>query len=147
MTPSQEQRWLLGLRLLRDGAFWEAHEAWEELWLSLPKDSAARRATKVLIQLAAICHKPVQAARGRASEKMQRGMERLLGSSSAHLEATARLGPPAPPWELEKIDAALKGLEEILNDWKAGLDLKLVSQRVTELARAFADDPAAQNNG
>ena len=42
-----------GVRLFNDGAFWEAHEAWEGEWLRRPKGSDERRFYQGLIQLAA----------------------------------------------------------------------------------------------
>lgn len=44
-----------GARLHADGAYFEAHEAWEELWLSL--DGEPRLFVQGLIQVTAACHK------------------------------------------------------------------------------------------
>ena len=46
------ERWALALGFLRDGFFWEAHEALEPIWMALPGASAERRVTQGLIQLA-----------------------------------------------------------------------------------------------
>ena len=42
-----------GMDLFNHGYYWEAHEAWEELWLEADNGSARRRAYKGLILLAA----------------------------------------------------------------------------------------------
>jgi uncharacterized protein len=45
-----------GARLFDEGAFWEAHEAWEERW-RVESDEAERRFLQGLIQIAAGFHK------------------------------------------------------------------------------------------
>jgi predicted metal-dependent hydrolase len=47
-----------GARAFDAGAFWEAHEAWEERWRE-DQDPTARRALQGLIQIAAALHKLV----------------------------------------------------------------------------------------
>ncbi len=44
---------LAGVRLFNDGAYWHAHEAWENVWARLPKGSDERRFHQGLILLAA----------------------------------------------------------------------------------------------
>jgi len=51
-TDNLEQlRW--GLRLFNAGYYWEAHEAWETIWLQLPAGSHQRSWVQGLIKLAA----------------------------------------------------------------------------------------------
>jgi len=45
-----------GLRLFNERRFFEAHEAWEVLWLRTPSPSSEREVYHGLIQLAAACH-------------------------------------------------------------------------------------------
>ena len=50
-----DPRLLRGVELFNEGLFWEAHEAWEALWLELEDDP--RLFVQGLIQLAASYHK------------------------------------------------------------------------------------------
>lgn len=126
-----------GLNLYRSGQYWDAHEEWEDLWQSLPTNSAARRATQALIQLAAICHKPEQAASGRSEKDMQTGMKRLLTTARAHLEASFELPSPTPEWDRDALHQTLGIMAEIRRDWVGGEDLTQIRDRVAEAAAAF----------
>lgn len=53
-------QWRRGLALFEAGEFWEAHEAWEELWQATHKQSCAGLVLRGLIQAAAACLKSVQ---------------------------------------------------------------------------------------
>ncbi len=128
-----------GLELLSDARYWEAHEAWESLWLSLPAASSARRAAKTLIQFAALCYKPEQAASGRSQSDMQRGMSKLLMSARHHLAASFELPPPDPRWSRHHLDEQLDALSEVLHDWRGGQPLAKVRRRVLLIASSLAD--------
>ena len=52
--------WRRGLALFEAGEFWEAHEAWEELWQICHKQSCAGLVLRGLIQAAAACVKSVR---------------------------------------------------------------------------------------
>lgn len=86
-----------GAALFNQGLYWEAHEAWEELWLELSGDPKVF--LQGLIQLAAAYHKAtVQGQpRGcvslhlRALAKLSAAPRDLLGVDSAPLLAAARL--------------------------------------------------------
>lgn len=59
-----EPGYLEGLRLFNEGAFWEAHEALEAVWLPLPKGDPEKRFYQALILLsAAFLHRGRGAAR------------------------------------------------------------------------------------
>lgn len=133
----RKERFEAGLVLVQQGKYWKAHEAWEDLWLSLPENSAARRATKALIQLAAICYKPDQAASGRRHSSMQRGMKRLLSTSRRHLADSCDLAPPAPEWSRSDLEEALDALDDILDAWRAGLAIEHVRTTIAELTARF----------
>jgi hypothetical protein len=81
----RRETYLRGVRLFDGGAFFEAHEAWEEGWRT-ETDVAARRTLQGLIQIAAGFHKvlvkrdPVSGAR-----LFARGLAKLEGD--AELEA------------------------------------------------------------
>lgn len=136
-TPSDDQL-QQGLLLLKAGNYWEAHEAWEDLWLSLPDESAARRATKALIQLAAICYKPEQAAAGRSEPGMQRGMARLLETSQRHLDDSFELAAPKPQWDRAMLQQALEQLDAVHTRWSDGDDLATIRDAVSTLVDDFA---------
>ncbi len=126
-----------GLDLLKAGDYWEAHEAWEDLWHTLPKDCAARRATKALIQLAAICYKPEQAASGRCETAMQRGMGKLIETAQTHLRDSGDLPGPTPGFDDHALADALARLEAIHNDWCHGEELHEIRCRVQQAALCF----------
>jgi uncharacterized protein len=54
LTAEEEEHFNRGIRLFNTGRFWEAHEAWEFIWLRHPED--ARFFIQGLIQLAAAYH-------------------------------------------------------------------------------------------
>lgn len=139
-TSWKQERWRDGLRLLRQGEYWEAHEAWEELWQALPRGSSERRATKALIQIAAICHKPVQTLRGRPPKNMQRGMAGLIATCAKHLETALTLEPPHPDWEIPRAQEMVEDLGHVLHQWQGGDSLDRVCRKVQALAAIFAED-------
>jgi hypothetical protein len=66
-----------GARLFDEGAFFEAHEAWEELW-RVESDPGARRLLQGLIQVAAGFHKLIVAqAPSSAARLLDRGLAKL----------------------------------------------------------------------
>jgi uncharacterized protein len=54
LTAEEEEHFNRGIRLFNTGRFWEAHEAWEFIWLRHHED--ARFFIQGLIQLAAAYH-------------------------------------------------------------------------------------------
>jgi predicted metal-dependent hydrolase len=54
LTATEEECLSRGITLFNAGRFWEAHEAWEEIWQGRPEDS--RFFIQGLIQLAAAYH-------------------------------------------------------------------------------------------
>ena len=133
----RQERFQTGLDLLHDGQYWEAHESWEELWHSYPKESSARRATQALIQLAAICYKPTQAAAGRTPKGMQRGMRRLLATARGHIQAARELPPPSVDWDLQHLANTLEDMEKIRTAWAAGQKLSIVLKDTLRIAQRF----------
>ena len=51
-TSSTNLPWLYGLRLFKEGYFWEAHEVWEEVWLRARPNSRERFLVQGMIHLA-----------------------------------------------------------------------------------------------
>jgi uncharacterized protein len=54
LTADEELHLERGIALFNSGKFWEAHEAWEEIWMNHPEDG--RFFIQGLIQLAAAYH-------------------------------------------------------------------------------------------
>jgi hypothetical protein len=80
-----------GARLFDAGAFFEAHEAWEEHW-RVEKDEVARRFLQGLIQIAAGFHKwTVMHDSASAARLLDKGLAKLIVSADATAEA--RLAP------------------------------------------------------
>lgn len=76
-----DDAWQRGLELFNTGAYWEAHEAWEEPWRAAPRDSVERLALQGLIQLAAALLKLQQGN--------ERGARRLAARSADKLDRAA----------------------------------------------------------
>jgi uncharacterized protein len=77
--------WREGLRFYRAGAFWEAHEVWEAVWMAAPEKSAEKLMVQGVIQLANARLKR-RMGRDAAAERLE-GMARDLMR-----EAWARAG-------------------------------------------------------
>jgi predicted metal-dependent hydrolase len=111
-----------GAALFNQGSYWEAHEAWEELWLEL--EDEPKLFVQGLIQVAAAYHK--------ATVQMQpRGCVKLLTTALEKLD-------PAPPDFMgvetrEFLPAVRRTLSEAqrwLAGETAGLDRSLLPQVV-----------------
>ena len=144
ISTHDEEKLQQGLALLHSAHYWKAHEEWEQLWLSCPDPSGARQATKALIQMAAICYKPEQAAQGRAEADMQKGMMKLLITARRHLSESFERCAPQPRWRRPSLQEALDDLQVVVDDWRSGTLLHLVRERVWDIARCF--DPTAQSS-
>jgi len=86
MSPATRRALAEGSRLFDAGAFFEAHEAWEEAWR--PEQGEAKALLHGLIQVAAGFHKGL--VRGRPS-----AMVKLLGKGLGRLEAVGQVAAPA----------------------------------------------------
>ncbi len=81
--------YLYGCDLYNHAYWWEAHEAWEDLWRVVPGGSAQRHFLQGLIQVSA-CHLKLHLAEAAAADPLRRaghlaGVERLRASSKTHL--------------------------------------------------------------
>lgn len=72
------QQYLYGIDLYNHYYWWEAHEAWEVLWLHSARESCDRHFYQGLIKASAALLK--------GHLQQMRGIERLSRSSAAHLE-------------------------------------------------------------
>src|SRR5689334_2808572 len=77
-TPDYEPRYLAGVLLFNRRDFFEAHEVWENLWLS-PDVGADRRFVQGLIQAAVGLY--------HFSTHNLRGAKKLYGTARAYMEA------------------------------------------------------------
>ena len=85
--------WATGLRFLRAGYYWEAHEVLEAVWMAAPERSGEKAAVQGAIQIANAALK-ARMGQGRATERLLRladGLlaeaERLGGLAAMRLEA------------------------------------------------------------
>ena len=130
--------WEESFEHLKSGAFWDAHEGWEEIWSLLP-ESPAREAVQVLIQIAAACHKLDQAAT-REPAGMQRGMRALLVSAGEHLERARLPGSPEPGFSLSAVQKTLDELHLVLEDWQGGQSIEELRGRAMALGAGLAGE-------
>jgi hypothetical protein len=76
LTPSQRKQFLHGIELFNAQKFWEAHEAWEEVWKERIED--ARIFLQGLIQAAAALHLIVGGSRiGGAKRNFYKSVAKL----------------------------------------------------------------------
>ena len=84
--------YLEGVRLFNEGRYWDAHEAWERIWVRLPKGAAERRFCQGLILLAAafLHRERARSAPERSAKPAVRcyrsGMEKLEGLPDVYVE-------------------------------------------------------------
>jgi len=75
----RSKAWCCGLEWLSKSFFWEAHEVFEPVWMSLPQKSPERQLVQALIQLA---NAGLKAKMGRP-----KATTRLLNMAEEHLSA------------------------------------------------------------
>ena len=80
--------YLRGIELFEHGYYWEAHEAWEGVWLALGRKGDAALLLKALIKLAAVGVKVRQQA--------PRAAQSLLAQVQGHLKMLQAALPPGP---------------------------------------------------
>src|SRR5690348_2679644 len=97
-----------GADLFNQGLYWEAHEAWEELWLELEDEQ--KLFVQGLIQAAAAGHKAFV-------QSQPRGCVKLLGTA---LEKLSRAPPDFLGVETRRFIAALEGMLAEAMRWEAG---------------------------
>jgi hypothetical protein len=84
VLPESEGAFQRGLDLFHRGAFYEAHEAWEEVWRAC-EDPESRTLLKGLVQTAAALHHRARGA--------HRGAARVGAKALTHLDAGERRAP------------------------------------------------------
>ncbi len=88
-TPRQHLLW--GRRLFQHGYYWEAHEAWEHVWLELGRTTADARVVKGLIKLAAAAVKCREGNANGAERHAARAAELLRERAESDLFASMNL--------------------------------------------------------
>jgi uncharacterized protein len=106
-----------GAELFNQGLYWEAHEAWEELWLEL--EDEPKIFVQGLIQAAAAGHKAFVQLQprgcvkllGTALEKLSRSPPDFLGVETRDfIAALRRMLLEAERWEAGEVDALHRAL-------------------------------------
>jgi len=106
-----------GAELFNQGLFWEAHEAWEELWLEL--EDEPKIFVQGLIQVAAAGHKAFAQLQPRGCVKLLRAaLEKLSASPPDYLGVETRKFVPALQrmlaealrWEAGDVDGLQRAL-------------------------------------
>jgi predicted metal-dependent hydrolase len=78
------EAWLYGVDLFNTRYFWEAHEAWEKVWQTVPDGSRGREVVKGLIQIAAGLLKLHLGNEAAARRLAARGAERIEAAAAHH---------------------------------------------------------------
>ena len=81
--PDSWDPWKWGIDLFNHGYYWEAHEAWEQLWQESVKDSAHGLVLRGLIQTAAACLKSRQNQSRGLEILRQRALHTLTASGQS----------------------------------------------------------------
>jgi hypothetical protein len=68
-----------GVKLFNEGRFWEAHEAWEQLWKDIPEDSPPRIFIQGFIQVAAAIDKYMKKEYAGTEKLLPKGMSKITG--------------------------------------------------------------------
>ena len=96
VQPSDDA-WEEGWDLFSRGFYWEAHEAWEQLWLALGRTSPRARIVQALILVAAAAVK-VRQRRGRVSVRLLRRASDKLAPVDVDALESMGLGEDFRPW-------------------------------------------------
>jgi uncharacterized protein len=97
-----------GLELFNDRRFFDAHEAWEDVWREMPRaQAAARRHMQGLIQMAVAFHHWTTGNITGARSVLRRSLRNLDGAESSFPSiALARLRNDAELWSRYMEDVA-----------------------------------------
>lgn len=118
-----------GLRLIREGAYWEAHEALEQIWKSAPA-GPGREAIQALIQFAAAAYKIDQARDGRDPDSMRRGMAKLVESARSRLDEERAM----VSWDVAALREALDHIDTVRDEWSGHGDADIAGQEARQVA-------------
>jgi hypothetical protein len=88
-----------GVDLFNNGYWWEAHEAWEAVWMGLAPNSAERHGIQAMIQVAN-CFLKIAMGQGRAARLVRADIERLFAAALLHGPDLAIGGLALAPWKV-----------------------------------------------
>lgn len=100
MHPGGDLCWRHGLDLFDHRFYWESHEVWEPLWLSLPAGSAEKELVQAMIQWAASLLKWHMGAPEAAARLRSRAMLRV--------ETAQQAGPLCQGLDLDALRVAMQ---------------------------------------
>lgn len=89
-----------GVDLFNNGYWWEAHEAWEAVWMVLPPNSAERHGLQAMIQTANCCLK-IRMGQGRAVDAVRVDADRLFAAALLHAPNLVVGGLDLASWSLK----------------------------------------------
>jgi hypothetical protein len=92
-----------GLALYRQGCFWEAHEAWEPVWLAAAPNSPERAFLQGIIQLA---NARLKQAMGRDAAAV-----RICALAAEHLATAGQGGGPDREWAKGELESLRERLD------------------------------------
>lgn len=118
----QNESWLWGFDLFHHGYYWEAHEAWENLWISVGRRGPAADLIKGLIKLAAA---GVKAREGKPEgvRRHARRAEQLFAQATASAESESF---PVPESSVEQWRKFARRVEQKADDLIDTRDEKVV---------------------
>ena len=88
-----------GVDLFNNGYWWEAHEAWEAVWMGLAPNSAQRHGIQAMIQVAN-CFLKIAMGQGRAARLIRADIERLFAAALLHAPDLVIDGLALAPWKV-----------------------------------------------
>ena len=133
--PASEDEFNWGRRLFNNGFYWEAHEAWEGLWISAGRSGTEADMLKGLIRLAACGVKCLQGNRNGAQRHALRAFELFhkveLSSGDGPLHTKGLLGSGVT----SSRSAPLRSRAHVPGQTvSGGLDLKCLIRLAEQLA-------------
>lgn len=110
MTPAElteTSAWRAGWLYLQNGFYWEAHEAFEPVWMQTLPNSVERHLVQALIQI----------ANASLKDRMQRprAVARLCDLAQTHLQACERGAPTVMTVKLGLVEKMIQNLREKTN--------------------------------
>ncbi len=111
LAPLTREKLVAGIALFNGGAWWHAHEAWEDAWNE--EDGTTRLWLQALIQLAAAYHKGIE-------QRQPRGMAMLFEKSLEKLERVRSEGDPFGGVALAPLCEAARRGRAIARLWECG---------------------------
>lgn len=107
-APLKSPTYLFAIDLFNHGYYWEAHEAWEELWVAAGRQGEVADFLKGLIKLAAAGVKCREGQLAGVERHARRALELFHNLQCQHPEAGFRFGGFAVEQLIEEVQLLLK---------------------------------------